>query len=269
MIVTSHEVEEIRYLVENSDSATLANVRISDVSLFAAVELSCCRILWSKRFPAVVKVLDRWAQSFPILKSAIQTFRNGSIPCRFLKFAPQEFEFYPVLSPNWAANDHHLFASRFTASLRQAGFAQKSQALAGAFREMAENIVQHSSISAAQSVRGLLGYYVGNRTMSFVVADIGRGVLASLRDNPQWLHLSDSISAIEAILRDGASRKINMGPGEGFKQLFKSLANLRGFLEFRSGDGLVSMEGTPSGYLETKQHASPSAGFQLGVTCSI
>ncbi len=57
-------------------------------------------------------------------------------------------------------NDHHLFEARFDAALRQSGFGKSSKAFVGAFKEMADNIVQHSGRAAQQPAQGIIGYYV-------------------------------------------------------------------------------------------------------------
>jgi len=269
MILTSHEVEEIRYLAINGHPEELERITISDVDLGAAVELACCRFIWRQSVPIVVRVFENWANSVPILRAAFRALVEGVVPSRQLKFEPQEIEFYPLVGTCWANNDHHLFASRFCKSVKGVGFGRTSQALAGAFHEMADNVAQHSASSGSMPARGLLGYRVAQQKMSFAVGDVGRGVLASLKENSQWQQISDSGAALEAILHQGASRRINAGPGEGFKQLFKSLGSLQGFLSFRSGDGFISLSGSRDAYIERRGSAIPFPGFQLSVTCSV
>ena len=81
-------------------------------------------------------------------------------------------------------------------------------------------------------------------TFEFVVADAGRGVLASLRENPEFTHLADCGAALRFAAADGASRHISeSGHGYGIGQLFRALAHHNAELRFRSGDHALRIWG--------------------------
>jgi hypothetical protein len=63
----------------------------------------------------------------------------------------------------------------------------RAMGIAGALGEMVDNVVQHAGLGAAP--RGIIGYEVSEAALSFAVADLGRGVLSSLRDNPAHRHI--------------------------------------------------------------------------------
>ncbi len=139
--------------------------------------------------------------------------------------------------------------------------------LIGAIGELQDNVFEHSG----QPASGLLAYGVSSGTFEFVVADAGRGVLASLRENQEYAHLTDSGSALRVAISDGASRYArNTGHGYGVGQLFRALANHSAELRFRSGDHALRLWGhTPSltGQVELTQKAWLS-GLVVSVRCT-
>ena len=125
----------------------------------------------------------------------------------------------------------------------------------GALGELQDNIFEHSGRPAT----GLVAYGAGNGAFEFVVADAGRGVLASLRENPEFARLADSGVALRVAASDGASRYArSTGHGYGISQLFRALAHHSARLRFRSGDHALRVWGdAPSlaGHVELAQKA--------------
>jgi len=269
MRLTHRETDEIRQLVESREIRPLESLQVTEVDLYAAIELACCQFLKRENHKILFPCVTQWAFRVPMLQSAIETIHRGNVPLRINPFRPRPWEFFPITTASWNDNDYHLFESRFTAAVRQAGFGRKSTALAGAFFEMADNITQHSGPSSVNPARGILGYQVESEQMTFGVGDVGRGVLASLTENPAWKHIEESADALEAIVKDHASRRLGLGPGQGFLQVFKSLADMNGQLIFRSGDGLLTIAGQPDRRQASKGSAVFFPGFQLSVSCSV
>jgi hypothetical protein len=112
-------------------------------------------------------------------------------------------------------------------------------------------------------------YSVGRRTMTFAVADLGRGVLASLRTNPAWAALTSSREALVRAIRDRASRRTSVPKGGGFDQVHRALADLNGVLRFRSGDAALILDGRGRDRQITASDSPAMAGFQISVTCAI
>lgn len=139
--------------------------------------------------------------------------------------------------------------------------------LIGALGELQDNVFEHSGRPAT----GLLAYGAGNGAFEFVVADAGRGVLASLRENPEFAHLSDSGAALRLAASDGASRYArSTGHGYGIGQLFRALAHDAAELRFRSGDHALRLWGdAPSltGQVELAQKAWLD-GLVVSVRCA-
>ena len=139
--------------------------------------------------------------------------------------------------------------------------------LMGALGELQDNILEHSG----RLDSGLVAYGASTDAFEFVVADAGRGVLASLRDNPEFAHLADCGTALRLAASDGASRHAsNTGRGYGIGQLFRALAHDAAELRLRSGDHALRLWGdAPSltGQVELVQKAWLD-GLTITVRCA-
>ncbi len=148
------------------------------------------------------------------------------------------------------------------------GFPRKLAAqLVGAFEEIQCNVYDHSGASAS----GLAAYRATARRFEFAVSDGGRGVLASLRSCPDYAHLTDHGAALVLMLKDGVSRYgKGTSHGNGFRDLFRGLANMNGELRFRSGDQAVTIDGVnPRSMPATTSEKVPLVGFVASVICSL
>lgn len=166
------------------------------------------------------------------------------------------------------ANDHELIA--FSVAARQAagmaGFPTPvAQQLAAAIGELHSNIYDHSGASKT----GLVAFRAGLDEFEFVVADRGVGILNTLRTCAEFADLSDHGNALMLALADGVSRRgSDKGYGNGFRPIFGGLANIKGYLRFRSGDHALILDGTkPS--LTTAKPAQKAmlSGFVVSITC--
>lgn len=139
--------------------------------------------------------------------------------------------------------------------------------LMGAVGELQDNVFEHSGASDT----GLVAYGVTHGSFEFVVADAGRGVLASLRENAEFAHLADTGAALRVAASDGASRHaLDTGRGYGIGQLFRALAHDAAELRFRSGDHALRLWGdAPSltGQIELAQKAWLD-GLTITVRCA-
>ena len=142
-----------------------------------------------------------------------------------------------------------------------------SAGLMGALGELQDNVFEHSG----RPDSGLVAYGATTGAFEFVVADAGRGVLASLRENPEFAHLADSGAALRVAASDGASRHAySTGHGYGIGQLFRALAHHAAELRFRSGDHALRLWGdAPSltGEVELVQKAG-LGGLTITVRCA-
>jgi hypothetical protein len=139
--------------------------------------------------------------------------------------------------------------------------------LLGALGELQDNVFEHSG----RPETGVVAYAASEDAFEFVVADAGRGVLASLRENSEFAGLEESGTALRIAASDGASRYArDTGHGYGIGQLFRALAHDAAELRFRSGDHALRLWGdAPSltGRVELAQKACLD-GLTISVRCT-
>jgi hypothetical protein len=113
--------------------------------------------------------------------------------------------------------------------------------MVAALGEFRSNIMEHSTAAAT----GILAYRSTPGMFEFVSSDRGMGLLATLREAPEYTTLSDDGEALRLALTDGASRfGFQQGRGYGFRPLFTGLANRKAALRFRTGSGALTIDGT-------------------------
>lgn len=266
MFVTTAEVEELKEVASESCNDDVLRQPVKGISLPAVIDLCC----WAKQRPRsslpygllnsvfahpALNTPQRWITGFGVLPP------NES-------FRPKAVEFIPIATGAAQSRAFYFFQERFKAAMRQSSFSVPvAFALAGALQEIVENVEQHSGLFGC-APEGLVGYHVQGNRIGFSVGDTGCGVLASLQSNPAWTQLADSAAALAAITHLHASRRIGLGAGEGIRQLFKSLADLNGWLRFRSGDAFLELRGDGRSRRKTVGAAVPDSGLQVAVTCS-
>jgi hypothetical protein len=168
------------------------------------------------------------------------------------------------------SNEFSLFANRFQRSLAQAGFGLRfPYALSHAMVEMTENVVRHGAARGAPPAFGVVGYHVVSGAMNYVVADLGRGVLRSLRENKRWRTLASEGEALVAAAKDGATRLPEQSAGDGFRVAFQAFLDREGILAMRSGDGLVRLHGNLDGREVEVGNAAPLPGLRVSGQCAL
>lgn len=138
--------------------------------------------------------------------------------------------------------------------------------LMGAMVEMQDNVFLHSG--AADT--GLVAFAVSQSSFELVVADRGAGVLNTLRQNPHYSDLPDSGAALQEAIKTGVSRfPSEMGRGQGFTQLYRSLVRDRSEIRFRSGDHSLTLRpgSDPLHGEALLAQLSPLDGFTISVFC--
>jgi anti-sigma regulatory factor (Ser/Thr protein kinase) len=206
--------------------------------------------------------LDSFTQSDfrAALRSARNVWLDGMQHRGFMRTA-----FDPSKVWDDLARTQFLMAARKSAEA--AGFpTATAQSLSAAIREMESNVHEHSETAAT----GIIAFQARSSDFEFVVADAGVGILASLRQAPEFERLSDHGRALHAALQEGASRYGHSGNhGNGFRDLFRGLADLNANLRFRSGDHALTISGRPDlrqAVLVQKAHFQ---GFLASVRCHL
>jgi hypothetical protein len=191
------------------------------------------------------------------LRSALHGAKNmwlDELQCRgFLRtvFDPSSVKEDPMRT-------QFLMAARNSAEA--VGFSgATAQSLAAAIREMESNVHEHSG----QAATGIIVFRARPFDFEFVVADAGVGVLATLREAPEFRQLWDHGRALHAALQEGVSRYGRSAHhGNGFRDLFRGLGDLNSDLRFRSGDHALTISGRSD-----LRHAVCAESTISGVSC--
>lgn len=159
------------------------------------------------------------------------------------------------------------WASRADQAAESAGFPKRVAAeIIGALGELRDNVFRHSCACET----GLVAFGATRDSFEMVVSDRGAGVLATLREHPDYAAVEDAGTALKLAVADGESRFGRAsGSGFGMGQMFRALANHDGDLRFRSGDHALEIRGhSPSlqGSVELR-HKAALPGLTVSVLC--
>jgi hypothetical protein len=149
-----------------------------------------------------------------------------------------------------------------------AGFSTRTaQQLVAAIGELRSNVYENS----CSPETGLIAFRAGTSSFEFVVADRGVGVLATLRTCPEYDCVADHGEALKLALTEGVSRfGSKASRGFGFRPIFVGLANIKGYLRFRSGDHALTIDGTKPSLTTARPAQKPILpGFIVSVSCDI
>jgi hypothetical protein len=157
----------------------------------------------------------------------------------------RQLEFYRLrVRADQTSLSYLLYQERFDRSLQKlGGFSTGfAKALAGVLVEMTDNVIQHSERAPSSEQTGLAGYHVSSGFMCFAVIDIGQGILGSLSKSPAWKHLLTAEGALRAAVCEFASIRPDEPNGDGFRTLFRKLADRNCRLRFRSDNAVLTIE---------------------------
>ncbi len=261
--MTPIDVDAIRKRVAEGATSGLQTSTVSDVTVGAALELACAARTWrSEDEKAGLRLLEDLAARLPLLRAAADALSGQETQLADAVLRP--------LDRGLVVDSASEFFMRFQQALRGHGFANRlDYGIVEAFKEMADNVIQHSGSSVEEPAPAIVGYRVRPESMTFAVADVGRGVLASLRTNPRWTLLENAREALVAAVCKSATRRTGVTEGNGFSNLHRALADVFGHLRFRSGGASLSLDGRTSPRQAASKAAVEAQGFQLSVTCSL
>ena len=133
-----------------------------------------------------------------------------------------------------------LAQEAFASAVRKQGHPYGFAAgLAAAFVEIASNAMEHANAP----IPPVACFQVTNNHWAFGVTDVGRGVRASLSENPAFAYLRTDQEALKQAIQEGVSRHQEAGRGLGFNTVFKALVDHSAILRFRSGGAAGSWQG--------------------------
>ena len=272
MRLGTNEVEEVHQIVYDGRQGLLDDVSVVSLTLGGAMQLAVCALAWGAADGAAQAWMSHLSRRFGVLRAAISAFRSGTVvgsTGMTDPFSAPEWELYQI-STDLTETAWGLYLQRFSRSLIQRANFDRiyARGLAGAFGEMAVNVVQHSAPEGLPAAFGLAGYHVTDAGAAFVVVDSGRGALASLHESPRWRRLSSSEEALSAIVHEEATRKIAYGYGDGFRQVFASLVENNGRVRLRSGDAVVEAANTHAARTFETSFGAPIPGMIVQTLCA-
>ncbi len=237
-MLTHFDIDQLRGLAARGQ-APPSSFQFSGIELGAALELAAAATL--DRDPTIRSLVDAWSRRDERLDGAQRAFAGISTNAE--PWSAPTLEFGALRNAGDLIAMQGRFFDRFTRSLKTHGFDHLAAGIAKSLFDMADNVIQHSGNDTAHAAVGAVGYEVGDRCCVFAIADVGRGVLASLVTNPSWSKLTSAADALDAAVRQGASRRVGQGPGQGFSELHRALADLSGTLRFATGEAILKLEG--------------------------
>jgi len=268
-----NEVDSVQRMLANETPNRLDEIIISGISIGAALELACYK--WHCSHSGHVRwasVIDKLSPNHDILGSAITMLNQRGLtqsPLPSLSATPR-YEVYPVpLFSQSGELQWTMFQRRFRSSLLANGFGKPTAlALSKALAEMVDNVIQHSGPSVQEQSGGIVAYHVEANTMEFAVADIGRGVLASLQTNTSLQHIKDNETALKLAILDRRTSRLNATYGDGFQNVLVAMADMNGLMRFRSGDACLTLDGRGDARKIVTGFVPDLIGLQLTVICS-
>lgn len=267
-VLTVKLVEELQEAAQMGVAVDGIIARLRRATLPALLEYGCLRWATKGAFPPLPQAINatQAGEALMQVRCELGLRTTGPQKPHLKRLDTQPVEFHIIEGTNGLQDDEwQQFEIRFDRSAQNVGFpAKTAHALHGALHEMVENAVIHAE--APTSI--LVGYQAMSGVALFSVADVGRGVLASLRSHTAYQHLQLHKDAIRAAIHDGTTR---FGPntrGLGFRQVFKSLAAQWGYLRFRSGNGCITLNGQGLDADQGAETFPPNLpGFQVTVCC--
>ncbi|MHC2071101.1 hypothetical protein ACYFX5_26815 [Bremerella sp. T1] len=267
MILNVDLVEKFQRAVAKSKSIEDHIAKLTSATLPGLVEYGCLRFQYPD-LPAVPRPIysSKLGLALAKIRSPLGLRAHGDQEPSPSTITAQDFEFIALNSNDDMTGSRWLeFGARFAFSIVQAGFhRKKALEIAAAMGEMADNAVCHS-----RSRHGILvGYQTTNDSAVCIIADVGIGVLKSLKTNSRYKNLTLHVDAIETALKDGESRYGFGHGGTGFSTVFKNMAEANGTLRFRSGEGAISIDGKSNHFDKIIKHSVTfRPGFQVTLSC--
>lgn len=276
----SRAVEAAQRMVREGKWERLRAETIQRLMLGSVMEIVCCGWNWrADGDTEALSLFSEWARQHSIIKEAGTALNHRGLRpvegsaiwhSKNMQSGSSQHEFFPApLVTQWKDDQWTLYQDRFRRAMVDNGFGKKiATGLSMAMAEMADNVIQHSGTDKQSQANAVVGYHVMDGSMTYAVADVGRGILKSLRQKEHWQKLQNSEDALVAVIRDGATRRENESRGEGFRHVLNALTDLNGHLRFRSGNGCLAVDGRGDARKFIVKKVPELIGFQLTVTCS-
>lgn len=268
---TLREIEHLERALGNVDVRPTLAQPLAGLTLGALGELVCSGAFWAASGRhAEVELLDHWAAHHAPLRCAWNALQKpGQMPSAVSALG--HFGVRPVPSKHELTGlPWQQFLESFGEGLIRHGFPRPlARALSGAFGEMADNVVSHSTPESLPPAPGIVAFHMEPGWMAYAVADTGRGVLASLVTSERWAHLRKAEQALRLAVTEGATRRSGFATGSGYQTVIQALSERNGYLRFRSDDAKLELRGSATTLQPRGGPVPPMPGLQLVVHCAL
>lgn len=260
----TRKVERFRRAVAQGWNPRVNASGIDSIKLDAAVDLACWFATANDGVrEAAAAWVERQLQRSAVLRAALAaldpTAPSGGVGGNWIVC--------PTLGPE-ADIERGEFQMRFRMELgRVAGFSDElARATAAALGELLDNVAEHSGSSRSAPARGVVAHQMVPGYAKYVVADLGRGILRSLRTNPRHAGLATEVEALRAVVYEGATSRIGVARGNGVRQVLNSIVELRGMVRIRSVEACVDVTGDTTATRPTFARTAEQPGTFVAVT---
>lgn len=219
----------------------------ADITMAAAVEVAGWLHSHGRSEPQGMQILVNLQKRHPVVSAASELLQMQCSQSRQVILQKGQAELRCVTNLDTGDKEWWEFLSRFSTAAEETGIERTySKALASAFHEMADNVVQHAAKKGGAVPANITGWHTANGIAAFVVLDAGRGIRASLAENSSWAHLTDDGEALRSVVCQQATRKAVNIHGDGYRTVVKNFVDRNGCLSVRSGAGELAATGTLS-----------------------
>jgi anti-sigma regulatory factor (Ser/Thr protein kinase) len=227
-------------------------VSAPEMSLAAGIELACLRLADPKSITISASKSRIWKAIELLGWPNSGDFARAQKESLVLQRLPSK------------SNDNGWTALKmeFMRTLRINGFSKAvSSRITGAIAELTNNVWDHSE----RLNTGLLGFEVRNRQFTIVIADLGVGILESLRKNPTHDAIRTHAAAIEKALVPGISRFQDPFRGNGFIDFLSVVTDLHGIARLRTGNVALTIDRTREQEVRRREYLLGLPGFQVSL----
>jgi anti-sigma regulatory factor (Ser/Thr protein kinase) len=269
MVIDARNATALRHsiLTGRELPATIAtSARFTLSGLFEAV----ATVSANRENAAIAMILPTWLAT-DCFEKAWRAWSRGNVQEQADIHGVRRWEFHAMQTrEDQTGTEFQLFQERLVRSLKAAGVTRDlAYAYAGALAEMSDNVVQHSEDEGKASFSGLAGYHVEAGYFAFSVVDVGRGILSSLRSSSKWSKLETPEQALRAAVCDSATRRPQQKIGDGFREVFRSMADRNCHLRFRSDNSVLLFSDAGDSRIANYLACSPIQGFHVSCVSSL
>jgi hypothetical protein len=275
LLLDASQVPLLRQVVQEGNVTVLERQDFYALTVGGLLELVCAQTRWLEEKNSVgLSFFERCAARFALLQATHRQLIDARGSGAQFRWLPEDGAIVIRVVSHRAAFDDELeyseFQQAFVRRLKSCGFnAGFATALSSLMAEIVENVPDHSAPEGVEMSPALIGYHTQPGVVDLSVMDLGRGVLASLRENPKWAWLSNSREAIMATLEKGATRLTFHATGGGFRQAIKSVVDRNGLMRVASGDGAAIVIAVRQGRQVTGELAPWLPGMRVTLSFSL